>query len=131
MEPCFMAKPTKQKKNLPLVTPHRKEHSMHCCRCILGTIGPCEFQGIFLWTNPSFALFSGEFEWTNGPETSSKVSPGGRRLPLVHGWLFPATDKANIGIREREEGRAQGSIGRPAFLEETPGSRVGSTEATV
>ena len=34
-----------------------------------------------------FALFSGNFVWTNGAESSSKVS---LRLVLVHGWLFPA-----------------------------------------
>ena len=28
----------------------------------------------------------GKFVWTNGPESSSKVSP---TLVLVHGWLFP------------------------------------------
>ena len=30
----------------------------------------------------------GKFVWTNGPESSSKVSP---TLALVHGWRFPAT----------------------------------------
>ena len=34
----------------------------------------------------ALCLVSGRCVWTNGPETSSKVSP---RLALVHGWFFP------------------------------------------
>ena len=41
----------------------------------LGAIGPFEFQGKLVWTNGPFALSLGTFVWTNGSESSSKVSP--------------------------------------------------------
>ena len=41
----------------------------------LGAIGPYEFQGNFVWTNPQLPCFQGKSVWTNGPESMSKVSP--------------------------------------------------------
>ena len=41
----------------------------------LGAIGPYEFQRIFVWANGPFAVFSRKLVWTNGAESSSRVSP--------------------------------------------------------
>ena len=45
-------------------------HGRHVWETLSSVAGPGDCK-----TNPSFALFSGKFVWTNGPESSSKVSP--------------------------------------------------------
>ena len=42
----------------------------------------------------SYGPIIGPFIWTNGPESSSKVSP---TLALVHGWLFPVKRRVTEG----------------------------------
>ena len=44
-------------------------------RRTLRAIGPYLFLGKFMWTNHWSIPFPGEFVWTNGPESSSKVFP--------------------------------------------------------
>ena len=41
----------------------------------LQAIGPYEFQGKSIWTNPLVPCFEGKSVWTNGSESSSKFSP--------------------------------------------------------
>ena len=40
----------------------------------MGAIGPYEFQGKSVWTNPLVSCFQGESVWTNGPASLPKVS---------------------------------------------------------
>ena len=56
----------------------------------LGAIGPHEFQGKSVWTNPLVPCFQGKSVWTNGAEGLPKVSPETGIGP----WMaLPSCDK--------------------------------------
>ena len=61
----------------------------------------CELQGKFVWINEPFALFSGKLVWTNGAESSSKVSLETGIGP----WMaLPRKRKSKEIRREKKQG---------------------------
>ena len=60
----------------------------------LGAIGPYEFQGKFVWTNP---LMPGFQENLYGPMAMKARQKSSPRLVLVHGWLFSVLEECADG----------------------------------
>ena len=85
----------------------------------LGATGPYEFQGNFVWTNDPFALFSKKIVWTNGAESSSKVSPEAGVGPPP--WSVVPRDYllgrrwVPKSLRNKENATSKKSIFRPPF----------------